>query len=71
MGWIGLDGMEISVWGDSLSIALRCGVNNEEVADIVRGVEIKEDAWTVQLPEEIKPVNFYCSLLFDISLSKL
>jgi len=22
--WVGLDGMEISVWGDSMSISLRC-----------------------------------------------
>ena len=33
--------------------------NEEGVADIVPGVEVEEDAGTIQLPAESRPVNFY------------
>ena len=33
--------------------------NEEEVADIVPGVEVEEDAGTIQFPEESRPVNFH------------
>ena len=33
--------------------------NEEGIADIVPGVEVEEDAGTIQLPEESRPINFY------------